>query len=155
MGETGTDTLSAALKRFWEQVALCGLQPEKWGCQDEGLNYNQVAALKCLEMSQRGEAMSADADGNDLARRIKELEEENARLRESATRPVAITCRETEYKGNPMLTFEGPFRPFSMGVKKLNAVKECWPHVEDFLNRHNRAATGRADPTTTDDDGTI
>jgi hypothetical protein len=78
----------------------------------------------------------ASKDEQDMLKRLRELEEENARLR-SAAKPAKPTVTESEYKGHPTLTFEGAFRPFSMGLKKLLVIREVWPEVEAFLERHS------------------
>jgi len=44
---------------------------------------------------------------------------------------------EGEYRGHPTLTFHGPFKPFTLGVRKLAIIRENWPDVESFLNRHD------------------
>jgi hypothetical protein len=91
--------------------------------------------------------MSQSSDDLELRRRLRELEEENARLRMKSER-VIVT--EGEYKGHPTLTFEGPFRPFSLGVRKLSIIKEVWPEVEKFLSRHSTAQNNQKGPV--DDD---
>jgi hypothetical protein len=81
--------------------------------------------------------MSSKADEQEMLERLRELEEENARLRsaaKSATPKPTVT--ESEYKGHPTLNFEGAFRPFSLGLKKLLVIREVWPEVEAFLERH-------------------
>jgi hypothetical protein len=78
----------------------------------------------------------ASKDEQDMLKRLRELEEENARLR-SATKPAKPKVTESEYKGHPTLTFEGAFRPFSLGLKKLLVIREVWPEVEAFLERYS------------------
>ena len=92
-------------------------------------------------------------ENEDLIRKIKQLEEENARLKQSSPRPVAVTCREGDYKGNPVLTFEGPFRPFSLGLKKLRVVKECGKQVETFLKKHEGETVTKNLPNSSDESG--
>ena len=81
--------------------------------------------------------MPSKADEQAMLKRLQELEEENARLRSvtklSTPKP---TVTESEYKGHPTLTFGGAFRPFSLGLKKLLVIREVWPEVEAFLERH-------------------
>ena len=81
--------------------------------------------------------MPAKVDEQEMLKRLRELEEENARLRNAAkvTTPK-VTVTESEYKGHPTLNFEGGFRPFSLGLKKLVVIREVWPEVEAFLERH-------------------
>ena len=79
-----------------------------------------------------------DTNTQEVLRRLKELEEENARLRSMTNdrEPKPLTVKEGDYKGHPVLTFEGPCRPFSMGLRKLAIIKQAWPQVNEFLNRH-------------------
>jgi hypothetical protein len=80
----------------------------------------------------------------DILRRLHQLEEDNARLRgvlKANTAELVVT--EGEYKGYPVLTFEGRGKIFSIGLKKLRAVQEAWPIVEKFLERH-RSAIGKS-----------
>ena len=82
--------------------------------------------------------MPSTSDEQEIRKRLRELEEENARLR-SAVKPSAsakLVVTESEYKGHPTLTFEGPVRPFSLGLRKLQLIKEAWPEIESFLQRH-------------------
>ena len=82
--------------------------------------------------------MPSKSDEQEMRKRLRELEEENARLR-SAVKPSAsakLVVTESEYKGHPTLTFEGPVRPFSLGLRKLQLIKEAWPEIEAFLQRH-------------------
>ncbi len=60
---------------------------------------------------------------DELIQRLKQLEEENARLRQAGGRSQPIPTREDEYKGNPILIFERPFRPFSLGLKNWGLLK--------------------------------
>jgi len=76
----------------------------------------------------------------DILMRLRQLEEENARLR-SAPRANSgeLVVTEGDYNGHPVLTFEGRGKRFSIGLKKLRAVQEVWPIVEKFLQRHKSA----------------
>ena len=79
----------------------------------------------------------APKDEQEMLKRLRELEEENARLRSAAKWATPkTTVTESEYKGHPTLNFEGAFRPFSLGLKKLRVIREAWPEVETFLERH-------------------
>ncbi len=82
--------------------------------------------------------MQSSDNDQDLLKRLRELEEENARLRNSP-KSSKITITEGEYKGHPTLTFEGPFRSFTLGLTKLSVIKETWPQIEVFLERHVKA----------------
>jgi len=96
--------------------------------------------------------MSA-SDEQEMLKRLRELEEENARLRNA--RPpdtgAKLSVTEGDYKGHPTLTFEGPFRSFTLGLKKLTVIKELWPQVEAFLDRHATAPSGNKRPDDSDD----
>jgi len=78
-----------------------------------------------------------------LLERLQALEAENAKLKDVTIQsPAQLVVVETEYKGHPMLEFRrGNARPFSMGLKKLEAIQESWEQVEAFLNKHSTAIT--------------
>jgi len=80
-----------------------------------------------------------EPDENEILKRLRALEEENARLRRLAGSHDAkeLTVTEGEYKGYPTLTFEGPFRTFTLGVRKLSVLKQAWSEVEVFLRKHD------------------
>lgn len=84
--------------------------------------------------------MTSNADNQEMLKRLQELEEENARLRSAAKSDAGkeLIVSEGEYKGHPTLTFEGPFRSFTLGLKKLSVIKSAWPQVDSFLQRHNK-----------------
>lgn len=86
----------------------------------------------------------------DILKRLRQLEEENARLR-GAPRANSgeLIVTEGDYNGHPVLTFEGRGKRFSIGLKKLRAVQEAWPIVERFLQRHKSAMEKSSD---SDDD---
>ena len=81
--------------------------------------------------------MSA-SDEQAMLKRLRELEEESTRLRNAKPPDTGakLSVIEGDYKGHPTLTFEGPFRSFTLGLKKLTVIKELWPQVEAFLDRH-------------------
>ena len=80
---------------------------------------------------------------SDLERQVRELKEENARLRAMPKRGITEpSVREEEYKGHAILVFERPTgRPFSLGVSKLATIRACWHKVEEFLQRHPDTTT--------------
>lgn len=89
----------------------------------------------------------------DILKRLRQLEEENARLRGvPKTKSGELVVTEGDYNGHPVLTFEGRGKRFSIGLKKLRAVQEAWPLVEKFLRR-NRNVVGQSGPI--DDDPKI
>lgn len=80
--------------------------------------------------------MANQTDIDALEKRLKKLEAENAQLRQSSGGRQPVTVREDMYLGNPILNFEGPFRPFSLGLTKLKAIKACSAEVDAFLEKH-------------------
>jgi hypothetical protein len=84
--------------------------------------------------------MTSEIDSQEILKRLQALEEENARLRKAAnlkeTKPLKVS--EGEYKGHPTLVFEGPCKPFALGLKKLGILRQAWPQVENFLDRHSK-----------------
>jgi len=72
-------------------------------------------------------------------KRLEALEAENKRLKKkTGNEPQELIVTETEYKGNPMLEFKrANARPFSIGVKKLEAIQEGWKQVQVFLKKHS------------------
>lgn len=90
--------------------------------------------------------MPSKADEQEMLKRLRELEEENARLRSAAQSAAPKpTVTESEYKGHPTLNFEGAFRPFSLGLKKLLVIQAVWPEVEAFLERHGEGKSKMQD----------
>ena len=92
--------------------------------------------------------MSAEIDTQEILKRLKALEEENARLRKTTLSnvPKPVTVTEGEYMGHPTLSFEGPCKPFTIGLKKLSIIKEVWPQVELFLGRQSKNITIKGSP---------
>lgn len=80
---------------------------------------------------------------SEILQRLKALEEENARLRaaSSITQNARLIVTESDYKGHPTLTFDGPFRRFTLGLSKLRAIQEAWPEIEKFLDKHSNQST--------------
>jgi len=85
-----------------------------------------------------------ELDPKALLERLQALEAENAKLKDASIQsPAHLVVVETEYKGHPMLEFRpGNARPFSMGVKKLEAVQEGWEQVEKFLHKYSDGQVG-------------
>jgi hypothetical protein len=81
----------------------------------------------------------------DILKRLHQLEEENARLRGvPKAKCTELVVTEGDYNGHPVLTFDGRGKRFSIGLKKLRAVQEAWPLVEQFLQRHKSAVEKRS-----------
>jgi len=80
-----------------------------------------------------------DTNTLELMKRLEALEAENKRLKKkTGNEPQELIVTETEYKGNPMLEFKrANARPFSIGVKKLEAIQEGWDYVQTFLKKHS------------------
>ena len=63
--------------------------------------------------------MANKSDEEAILRRLRELEVENARLRGVAKEKlVKLVVTEGEYKGHPILTFDGSVRRFTLGLTK-------------------------------------
>lgn len=92
-----------------------------------------------------------ELDSKEILRRIKELEQENIRLKNKINKDnqKQLIVTEGDYKGHPTLTFEGICRPFSLGLTKLKVLKQAWPQVESFLVRHGKDSS--EDSTIEDD----
>jgi len=88
-----------------------------------------------------------------LEKRVRELEEENARLRANRAKGGEYSAREDTYNGSPVLVFERPSgKSFSLGSSKLTAIRICWHKVEEFLRKHGKAKVdSRPDPTSGDE----
>lgn len=86
-------------------------------------------------------------DSKALLERLQALEAENAKLKDSSVQSQAqLVVVETEYKGHPMLEFRrANARPFSMGLKKLEAVHKCWDAVETFLEKYSDNMSANTD----------
>lgn len=78
----------------------------------------------------------------ELRKKIANLE---AQLK-AVKRPKEYTVREDEYKGHPLLVFEGPslIRPLSLGVGKLKAIHACREQVTKFIAKHDSAKLAEA-----------
>jgi len=92
-------------------------------------------------------------DQEEILKRLRELEAENARLKSAAAsaEPAKLIVTEGDYKGHPTLTFDGSVRRFTLGLTKLRAIKEALPEIEAFLRRHHKAES----ENDSDDDGKI
>jgi hypothetical protein len=65
--------------------------------------------------------------------RIKELEKELRELKGGDSESIIYTERG-EYKGHPILTIYGPFRPFSLGISKGKAILSVIEDIKGFVN---------------------
>lgn len=64
-------------------------------------------------------------------KKIKDLENELARIKGE----VVVT--EETFKGHPVLSFSGAFRPFSLGVNKCKAVLKSIDKIRSFVEKHD------------------
>lgn len=93
------------------------------------------------------------SDYETLAKRLQQLEEENQRLKRQVTPtekpPKPLTTHVSMFKGRPVITFEGPFRPFSFGLKKASAILQKIDDVKFFvqnnINHLNASTDGDGD----------
>lgn len=88
--------------------------------------------------------MEFKTQGSETVRRLGTLAQDHPRSHRSikADDVMNVIITEGEYNGYPTLTFDGPFRRFTLGMKKLRALKQAWPEVESFLERHSRGKSG-------------
>jgi hypothetical protein len=76
---------------------------------------------------------------DEMKRRLEELERENARLKgEKIIKPEDIQTITGVFQGHPVLKFEGPFRPFTLGLRKSWIVIQKIDDIRRFveLNKH-------------------
>ena len=74
------------------------------------------------------------SDMNDKDERIRDLEEEVARLKGQ------IVVTEEEYRGYPILRFTGSFRPFTLGLSKCKAILKTLDKIQQFVEKHGGTA---------------
>ncbi len=88
---------------------------------------------------------TAKLDPETPIKRLQALEAENAELRKGKIQsPPQLVVVETEYKGHHMLEFRrGNARPFSMGLKKLEAIQKGCAQIITFFQKHKSPDTGR------------
>ena len=85
----------------------------------------------------------------DILRRLDELEKENLRLRKMvgpAAGPKKVETIVAMFKGHPVITFTGPFRPFTLGIRKASIVLEKLQDIQHFVeNNKQHMKTGDDD----------
>ncbi len=86
-----------------------------------------------------------------LRKELERLQKEVADLRRGSG-ASRYTVTEGDYKGHPILTFNGPGlrNPLTLGLSKLRAIEAGWQHVVKFLAKH--AASNSGAPAQQDDD---
>ena len=93
-------------------------------------------------------SLNPSMNDQDILRRLKDLERENARLKNIVSgSPVKETITHVSmYKGHPVITFSGAFRPFTLGVRKASIVLEKLAEVKHFVeNNRKHIASGSDD----------
>lgn len=82
---------------------------------------------------------------DDLKRRLAALEQENARLRKAPSGKRETVTVAKMFKGNPVLMFEGQFKPFGIGLKKAMAILEKLDDVRFFVENNKHKLSRAAD----------
>jgi hypothetical protein len=86
----------------------------------------------------------------DILRRLQELEKENQRLQKlvgKSDSPKETTTHVSMFKGHPVITFSGPFRPFSLGIRKASVIIEKLQDLKYFVeNNQKHLKAGQDDP---------
>lgn len=89
-----------------------------------------------------------------ILRRIQDLERENERLKKivSGSPVKETTTHVSMYKGHPVITFSGAFRPFTIGLRKASILLEKLDDVKHFVDnnkKHLKTATDEEPPAPT------
>ena len=81
---------------------------------------------------------------DDLRNQLEKLRQENLKLKDQLqekstfnTTKKVIRYSYGSYKGHPVITFEGPGRPFSIGLKKASVILACKNVLESFVHKHS------------------
>lgn len=89
---------------------------------------------------------------DDILRRLDELERENQKLRKmvgGAAGPKKTETYVSMFKGRPVITFTGGFRPFTLGIRKASVVLEKLDDLKHFLaNNKQHLNSTEEDPET-------
>jgi len=82
------------------------------------------------------------SNDENLRKELERLQKEIAELRGGAATQKRYTVVEGEYRGHPVLTFDGPGlrMPLNIGLGKLRAIEAGWQHVVRFLAKHPASA---------------
>lgn len=70
-------------------------------------------------------------DLSTLQASIDALKAENEALKAKANKDTRVTIED--YKGTPVLYFEGNFKPFRKGISGLRAIMDMEPSVKKFI----------------------
>ena len=75
-----------------------------------------------------------DLDVNALLAKIARLEKKKEKA--ASSKPTTITLGE--YKGHPVVKFEGGFRPFNLGFGKIRAVLSMADELKAMMEEHSK-----------------
>jgi hypothetical protein len=76
-------------------------------------------------------------DISTLQAQLAALAAENERLKAQTSRETRVTLED--YKGTPVLKFEGNFKPFHAGMSKLKAILEMEKTVQKFIKTSGKS----------------
>jgi len=87
-----------------------------------------------------------------LRNELEKLRKEVAELRGGAGASKRYTVTEGEYKGHPVLSFDGPGlrTPLTLGLSKLRAIEAGWQQAARFLAKNPPSSADG--PSQQDDD---
>ncbi|MEX0727264.1 MAG: hypothetical protein WD065_13405 [Planctomycetaceae bacterium] len=90
------------------------------------------------------------SSNDEILRRLKELEAENAQLRRHINLPGKTETKPTTthvamWKGHPVIRFEGAFRPFGLGLRKAAIILEKIDDVRFFVDNNRQHIAGAPD----------
>jgi hypothetical protein len=85
-------------------------------------------------------------DADKLENQLQALKLENLALKRSLGKieqnDKTIYCNIGDYNGHPILTFNGPGRPFSIGLKKAATLLLCTEYIREFVIQHGKQLEG-------------
>ena len=86
------------------------------------------------------------ADFETMRKRLEELEKENARLKgQRILKKADIKAVVGSFKGHPVIKFEGPFKPFTLGLKKSWIVLQKLDDIRAFVEQNKEQLASAAD----------
>lgn len=82
------------------------------------------------------------SDNAEIMQRLAALERENQELRHAIAgaqpKPKQTTTHIAMFKGRPVITFNGEFRPFSFGLRKATVILEKVDDVIHFVDNNKK-----------------
>lgn len=85
-------------------------------------------------------------DSDKIKKELQVLKLENLALKRALgaieQKDKTIYCNAGDYNGHPILTFNGPGRPFSIGLKKATTLLLCTEHIREFVIQHGKELEG-------------